>query len=211
MDRIPFLIISAFFVTTPYIAHAGKNDKKLTFDKEQRAAIKKIQGIVTVPSKRTSTRTPLLKLDPNLLNKSDIRRYVKEYQEEGIEEKFYTDYHGKKGTTLLIDVVKRGGESNDITFLLELGEDVNATDREGNTALHYLVKGRWKEKKKLSATLIPLLLNAGANPHIANKNKETALSIIEERKGVASLTALMREWKAPDKGEKNETTQTEVE
>ncbi|KAG9484993.1 hypothetical protein GDO78_008218, partial [Eleutherodactylus coqui] len=49
-----------------------------------------------------------------------------------------------------------------IRLLLNAGVHVNATDYEGNTALHYACKMK-------SQSIVPILLEAKADPHIKNK------------------------------------------
>ncbi|KAM3913381.1 ankyrin repeat domain-containing protein 22 [Leptodactylus fuscus] len=62
-----------------------------------------------------------------------------------------------------------------INLLLAAGVNVNATDSEGNTALHYACKMK-------SQTIVPILLEAKADPWIANKQGETCVDIAERLK-----------------------------
>ncbi|XP_066456859.1 ankyrin repeat domain-containing protein 22 [Eleutherodactylus coqui] len=62
-----------------------------------------------------------------------------------------------------------------IRLLLNAGVHVNATDYEGNTALHYACKMK-------SQSIVPILLEAKADPHIKNKEGETAINIAERLK-----------------------------
>ncbi|KAG5195838.1 hypothetical protein R6Z07F_017709 [Ovis aries] len=59
--------------------------------------------------------------------------------------------------------------------LLNAGVEVNATDCYGCTALHYACEMK-------NQTLIPLLLEAHANPMIKNKHGETSLDIAQRLK-----------------------------
>lgn len=59
--------------------------------------------------------------------------------------------------------------------LLNAGVEVNATDCYGCTALHYACETK-------NQTLIPLLLEAHANPMIKNKHGETSLDIAQRLK-----------------------------
>ncbi|XP_044152969.1 ankyrin repeat domain-containing protein 22 [Bufo gargarizans] len=57
-----------------------------------------------------------------------------------------------------------------IRLLLNAGVNVNATDYEGNTALHYACKMK-------NQTIVPILLEAKADPYIKNKDGETSIDI----------------------------------
>ncbi|XP_069609609.1 ankyrin repeat domain-containing protein 22 [Ranitomeya imitator] len=59
-----------------------------------------------------------------------------------------------------------------IRLLLNAGANVNATDSEGNTALHYACKMK-------SQSIVPILLEAKADPHIKNEAGETCIDIAE--------------------------------
>ncbi|XP_071986964.1 ankyrin repeat domain-containing protein 22 isoform X1 [Engystomops pustulosus] len=62
-----------------------------------------------------------------------------------------------------------------IRLLLAAGVSVNARDSEGNTALHYACKMR-------SQSIVPILLEKGADPWIKNKDGETSVAIAERLK-----------------------------
>ncbi|XP_061258714.1 ankyrin repeat domain-containing protein 22 isoform X1 [Bos javanicus] len=62
-----------------------------------------------------------------------------------------------------------------VRMLLNAGVDVNAIDCYGCTALHYACEMK-------NQTLIPLLLEARANPTIKNKDGETSLDIAQRLK-----------------------------
>ncbi|MXQ80533.1 hypothetical protein E5288_WYG009151 [Bos mutus] len=62
-----------------------------------------------------------------------------------------------------------------VRMLLNAGVDVNAIDCYGCTALHYACEMK-------NQTLIPLLLEARANPMIKNKDGETSLDIAQRLK-----------------------------
>lgn len=53
-------------------------------------------------------------------------------------------------------------------ILIQAGAEINATDQDGNTALHWAVARRCTE-------LCAFLLSKGANPAIKNNKNETAL------------------------------------
>lgn len=59
-----------------------------------------------------------------------------------------------------------------IKLLLKTRVNVNATDSEGNTALHYACRMK-------SQNIIPLLLEANADPSLKNKDGETSIDIAE--------------------------------
>ncbi|CAI9607684.1 unnamed protein product, partial [Staurois parvus] len=59
-----------------------------------------------------------------------------------------------------------------INILLHSGVDVNAADNSGNTALHYACKMK-------TQSIIPILLEANANPSIKNKEGESPVDIAE--------------------------------
>ncbi|XP_073541625.1 ankyrin repeat domain-containing protein 22 [Phyllobates terribilis] len=59
-----------------------------------------------------------------------------------------------------------------IRLLLNAGANVNATDSGGNTALHYACKMK-------SQSIVPILLEAKADPHIKNEAGETCVDIAE--------------------------------
>ncbi|KAM4030512.1 ankyrin repeat domain-containing protein 22 isoform 1-T2 [Anomaloglossus baeobatrachus] len=59
-----------------------------------------------------------------------------------------------------------------IRLLLDSGVNVNATDSEGNTALHYACKMK-------SQSIVPILLEAKADPYIRNEVGETCVDIAE--------------------------------
>ncbi|XP_048194709.1 ankyrin repeat domain-containing protein 22 [Perognathus longimembris pacificus] len=60
-----------------------------------------------------------------------------------------------------------------VRMLLNAGVEVNATDCYGCTALHYACKMK-------NQTLIPLLLQAHADPMIKNKQGESSLDIVKK-------------------------------
>ncbi|XP_075072504.1 ankyrin repeat domain-containing protein 22 [Mixophyes fleayi] len=62
-----------------------------------------------------------------------------------------------------------------IRLLLGSAVDVNATDSSGNTALHYACKMK-------SQAIVPILLEANADPHIRNKEGESSIDIAEKLK-----------------------------
>ncbi|MEE8385056.1 MAG: ankyrin repeat domain-containing protein [Dehalococcoidia bacterium] len=71
-----------------------------------------------------------------------------------------------------------------VAALLKHGADPNATDRDGNTALHVAIdNGR--------GDLLPLLLEHGGDPSAKNKEGQTPLMLANER-GNYQATALLR-------------------
>lgn len=69
--------------------------------------------------------------------------------------------------------------------LYSQGGDVNAKDRDGNTALHWAILHKCKET-------IPMLLSAGADINAANNDGETPLRIAEEH-GYADMSRFLKE------------------
>jgi hypothetical protein len=163
---IIILIIFGFH----YVGAVGKI--KSSFNEKEREFVKKLQKLVA-PKYKKQLR--------NETKKGDIRKFFGEGKESETEEYFCKNYRGVNGSTLLMDLIKNGGESNDIQALLALGIDVNATDRKDNTALHCVLRGRSKERKKINYTLVALLLNAGADIYARNNEGKTPLSIAQEQ------------------------------
>ena len=65
------------------------------------------------------------------------------------------------------------GELSALKALLAAGADVNSTDDEGDTALHYACRANKLENVKT-------LLAAGANPKATNESARTPLSVAFE-------------------------------
>ena len=77
------------------------------------------------------------------------------------------------GNTRLHDAV-RAGNIGLICDLIEMGADVNAQNRWGNTALHLAAEyGLFRVSKWMSS----VLLNAGADPNIKNVQGVTPLDL----------------------------------
>ncbi len=198
-----FVMLATITFTITHSCNAVGKDKtgERTFTERERTIVKKMQQIVAPKSKKQSaSKIPLFTGAPmpknkqpekNALAASGIRKFLTGYKESNAEETFYAHYRGKEGSTLLMDVIKEGGESNDTRALLDLGAEVNAVDRNGNTALHRVIKGRPKERKKINYTLVTQLLQAGANPRARNKKDETPLSLAEERKATSIVKKML--------------------
>ncbi|XP_058154820.1 ankyrin repeat domain-containing protein 22 [Dasypus novemcinctus] len=77
------------------------------------------------------------------------------------------------GYFLMVSKTKQN--ENLVRMLLDAGVDVNATDSYGCTALHYACKMK-------NQAIIPLLLEAHADPTIKNKNGESSLDIAQRLK-----------------------------
>lgn len=176
---LSILIISILYHACSAV---GKETNKRSFSEKKRETIQKLQKLVTPKYKKQPQNDP---------KKGDIRKFLGGYKETEAEESFYKNYRGLNGSTLLMDVIKKGGESNDIQALLALEVDINATDRQGNTALHYVIKGRSKERKKINYTIVAQLLNAGADIHARNKEGETPLSIAQERRASSIVRKML--------------------
>ena len=70
------------------------------------------------------------------------------------------------------------------TAILEAGVDVNAKDKDGNTALHYAALTG--NKKAVTA-----LIKNGADPAIENVRGETSLHLAQENKDAVVIQALL--------------------
>lgn len=86
----------------------------------------------------------------------------------------------------LIDGVK-SKNLDKVAQLLQSGEDVNAQNAQGNTALHYAVATD-------NADMVRLLLNNGANLYVENEKGWTPLKIAE-KKDVKNVSAVLTEMK----------------
>ena len=91
----------------------------------------------------------------------------------------------------LIDGVK-SKNLDAVAQLLQAGEDVNAQNAQGNSALHYAVATD-------NADMVRLLLNNGANLYLENEKGWTPLKIAE-KKDVKNVSAVLAEMK--EAGEK---------
>lgn len=88
-------------------------------------------------------------------------------------------------TPLIIAASADHGEA--LTWLLERGVRINATDAEGNTALmHACMRG--------SVHCVSLLLNAGADADIANNYRETALQLVDDPALIRRLIEAGGDW-----------------
>ena len=86
----------------------------------------------------------------------------------------------------LILQVKRGGLTELETMLSKEGEDVNATNSSGNTALHYAVATNDTE-------IVTLLLSHGAKTDIKN-NKGWSPLMIAEKKNLNDIVNVMKNY-----------------
>lgn len=80
--------------------------------------------------------------------------------------------------TLLISAAK-SLNPNIMKYLLQVGASVNAVDKEGNTAMHYVTKS-YDHAKALEATTIMMKWNPDLT--IVNKKGKTALDIAKENR-----------------------------
>ncbi|XP_007478363.2 ankyrin repeat domain-containing protein 22 [Monodelphis domestica] len=87
------------------------------------------------------------------------------------------------GYFLMISKTKQN--ENLVRMLLGAGADVNATDYIGCTALHYACEMK-------NQSIIPLLLEAHADPTIKNKHGESALDIAQRLKFYQIETMLQK-------------------
>ncbi|KAM5141554.1 ankyrin repeat domain-containing protein 22 isoform 1-T3 [Mantella aurantiaca] len=72
-----------------------------------------------------------------------------------------------------------------IRLLLHSGVDVNAADNSGNTALHYACKMK-------TQAIVPILLEANANPYIKNQEGESPIDIAERLKFMKILELMKK-------------------
>lgn len=179
--------ISVLVLLIAPLCNAGKNDPFLQKEKEYAKRIYQLIG----PKLKKTSKVPLFSGNyegrtKNIIKQSNITPYLQpKYAEKEPEEAFLANYRPTNGGTLLIDIILNNGETTDIEKELARGADVNAADRDGNTALHHLLSKKTKrtreKKKKANFSLISKLLEAGANIHAPNKQGETPLGIAEER------------------------------
>jgi ankyrin repeat protein len=71
-----------------------------------------------------------------------------------------------------------------VELALALGADVNARNKDGNTALHGAAKG--------FDAVIELLIARGADPNVKNRRSQTPLSIAAARADLSSTAPLLR-------------------
>lgn len=98
----------------------------------------------------------------------------------------------------LIDVVKRG-DMTAVRQMIAAGENVNAQNEQGNTALHYAVATD-------NAEMTRILLNSGADLNAANEKGWTPLKIAQ-KKNVQNVTEVLNEM-AEKAAQKNAEVQT---
>ena len=78
-----------------------------------------------------------------------------------------------------------------VRSLLNAWPDVNATDREGNTALMFAACGCGPASTEDSLELMRLLLANGADPNLKNNSAETALMIAAARGRLDAVVLLV--------------------
>ena len=118
-------------------------------------------------------------------NHLDVIKVLLEYG-ASVEDK------GMEGTTALIASIERGtGNMECFDYLLENGADLNAIDRQGNTALHSAVKFK---DQSLSLNTIYYLISKGIDMFLVNQKGYTALNVAQfETKSKVVIEALNTE------------------
>lgn len=182
---VPLLIC---LLVVPFVCTAAEEK-----DTDQKRNIQRLYALVGPKFKGYSAaKVPLFTGDSpkrakKIIQQSNITKYLQpKYKEKEVEETFLQQYRPTNAGTLLIDVINKNGESNDLTTVIKQGIDVNAADSDGNTALHHLLMKKSKrtreKKKKANYSLISQLLQAGANIHAPNKKGQTPLGMAKARK-----------------------------
>ena len=82
------------------------------------------------------------------------------------------NYDDRKYTPLIWTCIYTGNEEI-VELLLNKGSDVNFQCKEGNCALHYVLKGLF-----MTNNIYLKLLEYGANPYLMNNNEENSLSML---------------------------------
>ena len=108
----------------------------------------------------------------------------------------------KDGETALIGAALRG-DMDKLDLLLEAGVDLDLQNREGDTALHAAVRRDWSTNEERAASrtgdshlrepnfTVAALLDAGADPNVANAKGETPLFTAIDKAHVGNAGALL--------------------
>ena len=99
----------------------------------------------------------------------------------------------KNGTTPLMFACATPEKECCVAELLRLGANANAIDATGNTALCYKAAHCHKVDLKTSERIAKILIKAGCDPTICNKNGETFIDILK-RRYQNKLAKKLEEW-----------------
>jgi hypothetical protein len=99
----------------------------------------------------------------------------------------------KNGTTPLMFACATPEKECCVAELLRLGANANAIDATGNTALCHKAAHCHKVDLKISERIAKILIKAGCDPTICNKNGETFIDILK-RRYQNKLAKKLEEW-----------------
>ena len=85
----------------------------------------------------------------------------------------------------------QAGDAAAVRARLAEGADVNSTDPEGSTALHWAIH-------RDDAALVDVLLSAGANPNLASRYKIAPLTLAAQNGNTALVQRLLKAGASPD-------------